>query len=278
MRSRRCFLSLALLLLIGCAGVLYMASLGPLQAPSVLVYVGLGLQLAGLVVVPLPPKFMGIRSRVTGLMVALAGAVAAAAGLLWPVTTNYRAGNSQMDAFLPSYDFHEFHEVRVHADSARAMRAVREVTFAEIGPMRTLGRIRNAAMRTRTADQPMPAKPIVALISASATAFFPLHDGTSEYIFGMAGQPWKNGAPPTRLTPEEFATWMPPDNIKVAANVRVESLGDGWSRVTTETRVLATDEQARRTMARYWRLIYPGSAMIRRSMLEAIKQRAEQRR
>ncbi len=45
--------------------------------------------------------------------------------------------------------------------------------------------------------------------------------------------------------------------------------------LTTETRVFATDSRARRRFAVYWRVIYPGSALIRRSWLDAIKRRAE---
>ena len=158
------------------------------------------------------------------------------------------------------------------------MEAVRQVTFAELGVMKTLGRIRNIAMGRFSADAPLPAQPILGLISARRTGFFPLADDEREFIFGMAGQPWNTAARPVHLQPEEFAAWMPPGNVKIASNVRVEDAGNGWSRVVTETRVLATDESARRTMARYWRLIYPGSGMIRQSMLTAIKARAEQAR
>jgi hypothetical protein len=47
--------------------------------------------------------------------------------------------------------------------------------------------------------------------------------------------------------------------------------------LTTETRVYATDPAARRRFARYWRVIYPGSSLIRRMWLRAIRKRAERR-
>jgi hypothetical protein len=46
-------------------------------------------------------------------------------------------------------------------------------------------------------------------------------------------------------------------------------------RLTTETRVLATDSRTRRLFAAYWRLILPGSALMRRTWLAAIRRRAE---
>ena len=79
--------------------------------------------------------------------------------------------------------------------------------------------------------------------------------------------------PPAR--PEEFMSFKDSGAVKIAANFRVEDSGGGWSKVTTETRILATDRQAKGRFGVYWRLIHPGSALIRRSWLEAIRRRAE---
>jgi len=49
----------------------------------------------------------------------------------------------------------------------------------------------------------------------------------------------------------------------------------GFSLLSTETRVYANDAASRRRFAVYWRLIYPGSALIRRMWLRAIARRAE---
>jgi hypothetical protein len=57
-------------------------------------------------------------------------------------------------------------------------------------------------------------------------------------------------------------------------NFRVTPDGAGGSMVSTETRVFASDASARRRFAAYWRLIYPGSATIRRMWLRAIERRA----
>ena len=57
-------------------------------------------------------------------------------------------------------------------------------------------------------------------------------------------------------------------------NLRAIPEGDGQVRVSTETRCLANGDEARRTFAGYWRIIYPGSAIIRRVWLDAIIARA----
>src|SRR5262245_32557245 len=58
-------------------------------------------------------------------------------------------------------------------------------------------------------------------------------------------------------------------------NFYVEDAGGGVSRLVTETRVHATDAAARRRFAAYWRMIYPGSALLRVTWLRAIRARAE---
>ena len=57
-------------------------------------------------------------------------------------------------------------------------------------------------------------------------------------------------------------------------NFLVSPDGPHASIVSTETRVHANDARSRRLFARYWRVIYPGSALIRRMWLRAIERRA----
>ncbi len=66
-----------------------------------------------------------------------------------------------------------------------------------------------------------------------------------------------------------------PGIAKVAANLRVEPDGDGWTQLTTETHIGVNDAGARRALAAYWRLIRPGNSLALGTWLAAIKQRAE---
>lgn len=61
-------------------------------------------------------------------------------------------------------------------------------------------------------------------------------------------------------------------------NFLVTPDGPGRSVVSTETRVFANSPSARRRFAAYWRVIYPGSAIIRRMWLRAIERRAISRK
>jgi hypothetical protein len=52
-------------------------------------------------------------------------------------------------------------------------------------------------------------------------------------------------------------------------------LNEDASRLSTETRVQATDAMSRRQFLRYWRIIGPFSGLVRRDLLRRIKREAE---
>jgi hypothetical protein len=53
---------------------------------------------------------------------------------------------------------------------------------------------------------------------------------------------------------------------------------NGQTLLSTETRIRGNDKRSRRVFGCYWRIIYPGSAIIRRVWLDAIAARAEKTR
>jgi hypothetical protein len=74
---------------------------------------------------------------------------------------------------------------------------------------------------------------------------------------------------------QEFAASREQGAIKMGLHFNVEEAGNGRCRVTTEQRVAALDGMTSSGMARYWRLIVPGSGLLRLQWLEGIKKRAE---
>lgn len=86
--------------------------------------------------------------------------------------------------------------------------------------------------------------------------------------------PRGQGATVVALTPQLFRTKLPPGYALAAMNFVVTPEGPNASWLSTETRVFATSPDARRRFEAYWRVIYPGSAIIRRSWLLAIERRA----
>ena len=93
-------------------------------------------------------------------------------------------------------------------------------------------------------------------------------------------QPWKvvtDDEPAPQLEADRFATFDTPGYVKVAFNIRVEPYGSGRSLITTETRTAATDPASLRRFSRYWLLVGPISALIRRLTLRIVKSDAERR-
>lgn len=274
--SRAQVLCLSAVAAVAGGGLLLMSRFGDLQLPSVLVYSGIAAFLGGLASAVLPPRWMGFSRRFHGpLAGVVTGAILFAAGWCWPVGVHRTpAPATRLDAFLSEYSFYERHEITVHAPPERVRRALDRITWEEIGVMDTLGRIRRVAIGGHSSVGRRSPVPVLASLKGPHTGFVALDDTPGEFVFGMAGEPWNNVA--VRLTAPEFRSWSAAGNIKVAANFRIEGAGNGRSRLVTETRVAGCDATARHNMAHYWALIYPGSGMVRRSLLEAVRQRAEQ--
>ncbi len=73
---------------------------------------------------------------------------------------------------------------------------------------------------------------------------------------------------------EAFTAFEEPGYAKAAMSMLVRAEGRGC-RLITETRIRTTDAGAARSFRRYWRLVRPGSGLIRRSWLAAVRRRVE---
>lgn len=95
-------------------------------------------------------------------------------------------------------------------------------------------------------------------------------------VAGGVMQPWKltGGEDPPLLNAAELVAFSEPGWVKVGLDFVLVTDGDG-TRVSTETRVKATDARTRARFGLYWLLIRAGSGLIRRDMLRAVAGRAE---
>ena len=216
-----------------------------------LLYLGLIGAGAGAVSLLKPLRFLGIRTRKRGLLVLGLGFLAFITGVYLPVTlTRVAVARTRLDEFAPAFQFSEFHSIAVHAPKDRVYAAIRAVTPEEVRFFRTL-------MWIRFGRPGAPAnKP---LLDSFTSGGFQLlaEDPGREIVVGRAGDGRKA------------------QRIKIAMNFRVEEVDATHCLVSTETRVYAVGRDALHGFAAYWRMIYPGSSLIRRMWLRAIKLRAE---
>jgi hypothetical protein len=172
-----------------------------------------------------------------------------------------------LDEFLPEFDFNEVHSALVAAPPARTLAAAREVTISEMPVVRALMAVRRLG---RDASRQGPV-----IDGMIANGFVVLADRADELVLGVAGRFWKFNSGITRIAAEEFARFDAPDHAKAVMDFHVQP-APGGCLLRTETRIQATDEGARRKFGRYWRIVHPGSALIRRVWLRAVRRRAEQ--
>lgn len=262
----------ALLAAAAIAGVLLLNYWAAYQPLSTLVYLGIVLALGGLANVAIPFRFLGIRRRIAGALVLSAGFTLALAGLYWPARTIHVAQHkTRLDDAMPEYQFNERHSARVHAGREQLMRAVREATFGDMRSLNALLRIRGAALHAGS-DNGAFASDKRILDAFSASGYL---SGGNEHEIVMIGVVDVRARRLAEVrTLEEAAAFRAKDAVKMAFDFEVEEAGAGWSRITTETRVLALDDSGR-GMAKYWRLIVPGSGLLRLQWLDGIKRRAE---
>jgi len=244
-------------------------------AGSVIVYAGLLLMLAGSVSVIRPLRLLRIPSRPAAAAVLGAGLALALAGAALPAAETRSSGpQTRLDDFVPAYQFGEVHETRIHASPDRVYSALRAVTAEEIRLFRTLTWIRNPGRpwvkRSESILAPPARQPILDV--ALRSGFLLLADKPGqEIVVGTIVCCGGSGV----ADPQSFADLSGPGFAKAGMNFVIRDEGGGWSHLRTETRVYATDASARRRFAVYWRVIYPGSALIRRMWLRAVKERAE---
>ena len=184
------------------------------------------------------------------------------------------ARGTALAELLPAYDVNEVHSIWVAADPAEARRAGGEATIGEMPGVALMLAIRRLPERLlRRPGWGAPAdRTILELLLQRGYSI--LAEGPREVVIGGVGRPWRlTGHEPASVdSADDFSCFSQPGYVKIAANLRAVP-EKGGTRLSTETRVLATDRAARRKFGWYWRLVMPGSALIRRLWLRAARRR-----
>ena len=266
----------ALLLALALALLLRLTHYAPFYAPAYFFWIGIILALIGLVSLIKPLCFLLIFNRKIAAAVCCCGLLLSAGALLWPVPLiQVEPGRQRIDDFLPEYSFREYHEVRVQAAPERVMQAAHEVSLFDLPAARLLMRLR-ALAGGEGGNPSWQRMPILEMMATPGSGFLILDDSPgAEFVGGLAGRPWTSESSPPLTTAQEFLSYQDPGNIKVVFNFLARSMGNGQTLLSTETRIRGNDKRARRVFGCYWRIIYPGSAIIRRVWLDAIAARAE---
>jgi hypothetical protein len=233
--------------------------------------------LVGAIGIVRPFKRLHRRSRRRAGAIALAGAIFILAIARGSVPGSRTSGESvsSLETFMPAYHFREQHEIVVKAPPARVFEAVKATSADEIAlfnlftSIRRFGRPGPESILNAPGRQPL-------LDVAVRSGFLWLEDAAPrEAIVGaiVVGPP--GARRPAKFTADDFKQFRTPGFALAAMNFRIEGIDAGSSRLFTETRVFATDDVALGRFTPYWRIIFPGSSILRATWLRAIKTRAE---
>jgi hypothetical protein len=180
-----------------------------------------------------------------------------------------------IDDYLPIYDVIEHHETSVEVSPDEAYAAVRNLNLRH-SPLTTLlvlvrgvpHLLRGKARLTRDFGLPQVLDLGFSVLD---------EEPRTELVLGVVGRFWQLASGITPVAAHEFSDFATPGYCKAAMNFRVEPDPVG-ARIVTETRVLATSDDARRKFRLYWTVIGPFSSLIRHEMLRSIKRAARANR
>ncbi|MBW3573065.1 MAG: hypothetical protein KY467_18365 [Gemmatimonadetes bacterium] len=180
-----------------------------------------------------------------------------------------------IDDHLPAADFAERHALRVHAPPERVYAAARRLDLGGSLLVRTLFALRSLpgvfARRSGRGERALG----LTMEDLLRSGFVLLDERPPhEFVLGLVGRFWTPAGGIERIDPAEFAVFARPGMAVAAWNFTVLPTDQG-SLLATETRVRCTDNAARRSFARYWRVVRPFSGLIRMEALRAIRRTAE---
>jgi hypothetical protein len=165
-----------------------------------------------------------------------------------------------IEQWLPRYDVREHHALALPVPPERALEVVLAIPAAPDRIVRALIGARGMVARQEPLER-----------FFLAHRFVVLSRTPTEWVGGAVGAVWR---PRGGLVPLEDAdAWRTAavgGTIKAAIDFRAEPV-PGGSRLSTETRVLAMDDRARRAFRLYWLVVGPFSALIRRRWLRAVQ-------
>ena len=168
-----------------------------------------------------------------------------------------------LDDLLPAPDWAERHSRVIAAPPPVVLAAARAVTVVEM-------RLAAALLTLRGFGRPPPIAFTTLLQERIGGTW--LESGASGDVWAGVLRPWRNQSHPI-ADRDALLAFNEPGWVKVAMDLTALPRGAGTV-LSTETRIAATSDDARRIFGRYWFVVRPGSGLVRQSLLRAIERRA----
>jgi hypothetical protein len=181
-----------------------------------------------------------------------------------------------LDDLIPQYDAASRHSIQVAANPSIVYQLARHADPGRLPLVRLLmgfrvlpGWLSAAACGSRRAGNPATE------YSVGAARFTLIAESPGEeFVLGIMGRFWTPTGGVVATNAERFRELPPAGLAQAFWNFRVSRDSRG-TELSTETRIRCSDEITRRQFGRYWRIIRPGSSLIRNSILRHIRHAAE---
>lgn len=209
-----------------------------------------------------------------------AAAYAAYVGVTWsrygrPTRPKREEHDQLLDRFMPTYEVVERHHARVAAPHDVTLAAATAMELRRSPVVRVIIRAREWILGATSDDRPRPRGLLSEMLSLGWGVLADVPG--REVVVGAVTKPWEANVTFRALPPDEFLAFTEPGYVKIARTLRADPITGGESIFRTETRVLATDPQARAKFRRYWSFLSPGIIVIRWALLGPLKAEAERR-
>ena len=179
-----------------------------------------------------------------------------------------------LDELLPAPHFRERHERHIAAPPAAVWQALQDLRLGDLALTRALMAVR--LLPARLSGRQAASRMVSGRLLEEGPVPVLAEEPERAVVAGGVMQPWKltGGEDPPVLDARALQAFAEPGWVKTGFDLVIETDGTG-TRLTTETRVTATDPRTRARFGLYWLVIRAGSGLIRRDMLRAVARRAE---
>jgi hypothetical protein len=180
-----------------------------------------------------------------------------------------------LDKFMPAYEVAEQHQTSVKAPASVTFEAACDLNLQESQIAQLLFKTRSLFMRE---TRHLPVRPSLRLRQMEELGWRILAEEPGrQIVLGAVARPWARNSNFEPISREEFAEFSRPGFAKIVFSLAVQEVDDKESTFYTKTRVITTDSYSRERFRVYWAAASPGIVLIRRVILRAVKQKAEER-
>lgn len=177
----------------------------------------------------------------------------------------------QIGEFLPNYDFSASYGLNVSAPASVVYESLLAADFSELWLVRLLMTVRSGRLLLRSRVSTDLRQRL------QGTGFVILEEvPNAELVVGVAGRFWRpDGRRCMDVTADAFAEFSRPGYAKAAWNFRLREDSPENTFLSTQTRIQCFGQAALWKFRVYWTVIRPFSGLIRKAILEQVKNQAE---